>query len=292
MLFPRPSHPLSYTICRLLAFRVQCQSTMLVVGAMVLQSIMSSFIYYPDPHWWATPADLGLTAEEIDLSPEQGVRLHAWFFPLSQPFEGRGMEPLATLLFCHGNAGNVSHRLENVYHLLQSGFQVLLFDYRGYGRSSGQPSEEGLYRDAEAAWAYLVEREDTARIPRILFGRSLGGAVAVELATRVEADGLIVESTFTSIRTLARLVFPLPLPPLPVRYDSLSKIGQIKTPLLAVHGEEDELIPFADGQALFEAAPEPKAWFAIPGAGHNDTYVVGGEAYFQRLVAFAAALTQ
>jgi fermentation-respiration switch protein FrsA (DUF1100 family) len=249
---------------------------------MSLKNIVSRFIYYPDPHWIATPGQYGLEAEEVRLVPEPGVELHAWFFPQALP--------LATLLFCHGNAGNVSHRLENVYYLLESGFQVLLFDYRGYGHSSGQPSEEGLYEDGVAAWLYLEERLDTASAPRLIFGRSLGGAVAVELATRVKADGLIIESTFTSIRTLARLMFPLPLPELPVKYDSLTKINRITMPLLAIHGEEDELIPFADGQALFDAAPEPKAWYPIPGSGHNDTYWVGGNAYFRRLAAFAAEI--
>jgi hypothetical protein len=249
---------------------------------MTLEQMLSRFIYYPDPNWMLTPSRLGLEAEEVHLAPETGVQLHAWFF--SRP------DPLASLLFCHGNAGNVSHRLENVFHLLQTGFQVLLFDYRGYGHSTGQPSEKGLYRDAVSAWTHLVERADTESAPRIIFGRSLGGAVAIELATRVQADGLIVESTFTSIRTLARLVLPLPMPELPVKYDSLSKIGQLDMPLLAIHGTRDELIPFADGQALFEAAPEPKAWYPIPGAGHNDTYVTGGEAYFQRLAAFASEL--
>jgi fermentation-respiration switch protein FrsA (DUF1100 family) len=195
------------------------------------------------------------------------------------------------MLFCHGNAGNVSHRLENVAHLLRSGFQVLLFDYRGYGHSSGQPSEEGLYEDATAAWTALVERAD-ASTPRIIFGRSLGGAVAVDLATREEADGLIIESTFTSIRSLTRLFLPLTLPDLPVKYDSLSKIGEVSTPLLVVHGERDELVPFADGKALYEAARGIKSWYPIPGAGHNDTYVVGGERYFHRLAAFAASLDQ
>jgi fermentation-respiration switch protein FrsA (DUF1100 family) len=266
---------------------------------MTLERLVSSFLYYPDPDWSTTPDRLGLMAEEVQLIPESGVALHAWFFPQPQPLPlGRSTPPgkpstagpLATLLFCHGNAGNVSHRLENVYHLLQAGLQVLLFDYRGYGHSSGQPSEEGLYRDAVAAWHYLAGRADTAGAPRLIFGRSLGGAVAVELATRVEADGLILESTFPSVRTLARLMFPFPLPDLPVKYDSLSKIGRIRMPLLAIHGERDELIPFADGRALFEAAPEPKVWVPIPGAGHNDTYIVGGEAYFQRLAAFAAGL--
>jgi fermentation-respiration switch protein FrsA (DUF1100 family) len=244
--------------------------------------MLSRFIYYPDPNWILTPRRLGLEAEEVHLRPGPEVQLHAWFFPLPNP--------LATLLFCHGNAGNVSHRLENVYYLLQTGFQVLLFDYRGYGHSSGQPSEEGLYRDAVAAWTHLVERPDTASAPRIIFGRSLGGAVAIELATRVQAGGLIVESTFTSIRTLARLVLSLPMPELPIKYDSLSKIGRLRMPLLAIHGVRDELIPYADGQDLFEAAPEPKAWYSIPGAGHNDTYLTGGDAYFQRLADFASGL--
>jgi hypothetical protein len=249
----------------------------------MLESLVNRFIYYPEPHWWATPADLGLEAEEVRLVPEAGVQLHAWFFP--RP------EPLATLLFCHGNAGNASHRLENVHYLVESGFQVLLFDYRGYGHSSGQPSEVGLYRDAEVGWAHLVGRGDTVGAPRIIFGRSLGGAVAVELATRVDTcDGLIVESTFTSILTLARHVFALPLPELPVKYDSLSKIGLLKVPLLAIHGEEDELIPSADGRALYETAPEPKDWYPIPGAGHNDTVIVGGDAYFRRLATFADEL--
>lgn len=248
----------------------------------MLEPLISHFIYYPDPHWIATPERLGLEAEEVRIASEPGLWLHAWFFPLARP--------LATMLFCHGNAGNVSHRLENVLLLHRAGFQVLLFDYRGYGHSDGQPTESGLYRDAVAAWALLSDRADTRNAPRIIFGRSLGGAVAVELAARVEADGLIVESTFTSIRTLARLILPLPLPDLPAQYDSLSKIGTLSMPLLVIHGERDELVPFGDGRALYEAAPDPKSWYAIPGAGHNDTYVVGGEAYFRHIVDFAASL--
>ena len=249
---------------------------------MTMQGILSRFIYYPDPVWMATPADLGLEAEEITLEPEAGVQLHAWFFPHPRP---RG-----SLLFCHGNAGNVSHRLENTYYLVQSGFQVLLFDYRGYGHSSGRPSESGLYRDAATAWQHLVERSDTAGAPRVIFGRSLGGAVAVDLATHADASGLIIESTFTSIQTLVRHIYHLPLPELPVKYDSLSKIGQLKMPLLALHGTRDELIPIADGRTLFDAAPEPKTWHSIPTAGHNDTYVTGGDAYFQQLAAFVDGL--
>ena len=249
---------------------------------MVIEQMISQFIYYPDPYWLAEPEDLGLAAEELALEPEPGVRLHAWFFPHPAP--------VASLLFCHGNAGNASHRLQNVRLLVDSGFQVLLFDYRGYGHSSGVPSESGLYRDAAAAWQHLVERLDTASVPRIIFGRSLGGAVAVDLAVDAKAGGLILESTFTSIRTLVRRIYHLPTPELPVKYDSLSKIGQLRMPLLAIHGEQDTLIPYADGWALFEAAPEPKTWYPIPGAGHNDTYAVGGEAYFRQLAAFARSL--
>ena len=248
----------------------------------MLESLVNRFIYYPEPNRMVTPADLNLEAEDILLTPEPGVQLHAWFFP--HP------ELLATLLFCHGNAGNISHRLENVACLLRTGFQVLLFDYRGYGHSSGQPSEEGLYRDAATAWAHLIGRRDTVGAPRLIFGRSLGGAVAVDLATHAEADALIIESTFISVQTLARLVFSLPLPVLPVKYDSLSKIGRIEMPLLAIHGEQDELIPFAERRALFEAALEPKSWYPIPAAGHNDTYLVGGKAYFRRLATFVGNL--
>lgn len=254
----------------------------------MLESLVNRFIYYPDPHWMIVPVDIGLQAEDVLLSPEPDVELHAWFFTRS--------EAIATLLFCHGNAGNVSHRLENVAHLVHTGFQVLLFDYRGYGHSSGQPSEAGLYRDAATAWAHLVQRPDTGDAPRVIFGRSLGGAVALELAMRAQADavppdGLILESTFTSARAMARLAFPVPLPALPIKYDSLSKIHRLKIPLLMIHGQQDELIPIAQGRALFEAAPEPKIWVPIPGAGHNDTYLIAGEAYFRQLAAFANQLS-
>jgi alpha-beta hydrolase superfamily lysophospholipase len=207
----------------------------------VLEWLVNRFIYFPTSRWMMTPADLGLESEDVFLTPEPGVRLHAWFFPRPKP--------LATLLFCHrmqfirGNTGNVSHRLENVAHLLQIGFQVLLFDYRGYGHSSGQPSEPGLYRDAAAAWAHLAERDDTVGVPRVIFGRSLGGAVAIDLATRVSADArmlsirLVIESTFPSVQVMARSIFPFPLPTLPVKYDSLSKIEQLKMPLLVIHRE-------------------------------------------------------
>lgn len=250
----------------------------------MLEWLINRFLYYPTSRWVMTPADLGLEAEDVFLTPEPGVRLHSWFFPRPKP--------LATLLFCHGNTGNVSHRLENVARLLQAGFQVLLFDYRGYGHSSGRPSELGLYQDAATAWAYLVEQTDTVGAPRVIFGRSLGGAVAIDLATRADADAqmlsvrLVVESTFTSVQAMAHVLFPLPLPALPVKYDSLSKIKRLQMPLLVIHGEMDKLIPSVEGRALFEAAPEPKTWYPIAGAGHNDTYLVGGEAYSRRLVAF------
>ncbi len=251
----------------------------------MLESLVNRFIYYPEHQWWATPSDLGLEAEEVRLAPEPGVKLHAWFFP--RP------EPLATLLFCHGNAGNASHRLENVYYLVEAGFQVLLFDYRGYGHSSGQPSEAGLYRDAEAAWAHLVERGDTEAAPRIIFGRSLGRGCGRRFGDprrhrRRPHCGEYLH--FHPDPGPPR--FSLPLPELPVKYDSLSKIGSLRMPLLAIHGQEDELIPFADGRALFEAASEPKDWYPIPGAGHNDTVIVGGEAYFRQLAAFASELRE
>lgn len=197
--------------------------------------LINRFTYLPTHRWMTTPTKLGLEAQEVFLTPEPGVQLHAWFF--------RCTKPLATLLFCHGNAGNVSHRLQDVACLLQTGFQVLLFDYRGYGHSSRRPSELGLYRDAAMAWEHLAARADTAGAPRVIFGRSLGGAVAVDLAIHVEADAVMIENTFASVQALARLTFPLPLPALQAKYDSLSKIGQLRVPLLVIHSERDELIP-------------------------------------------------
>ena len=195
---------------------------------------------------------------------------------------------------CHGNAGNVSHRLDRAL-LMQSrlGADVLLFDYRGYGASEGSPDEEGTYRDARAAWCWLVAR-GAAPERVVLFGESLGSAVALQLALEVDARALVLESPFASVPAMARAVYPfLPVWPfVRTRYDNAAKIGRLRMPLLVLHGERDEVVPFAQGRRVFDAAPEPKRFFTIPGAGHNDTYAAGGDLYWRVLGDFLEELPE
>ncbi len=252
---------------------------LLAVGALLL-IFERHLIYFPTRGHEVTPADLGLAHEEVLVRAEDGVRLHGWFLPSKRS--------QLTVLVCHGNAGNVSHRLDRAL-LMQSrlAVDVLLFDYRGYGRSEGSPDEEGTYRDARAAYRWLAGRGvGPGRI--VLFGESLGSAVALQLALESEARALVLESPFTSVPDMARAVYPfLPLWPfVRTRYDNLAKVRRLRMPLLVLHGDRDEVVPLAQARRLFTAAPEPKRFFAIPGAGHNDTYVVGGEAYWRALREF------
>ena len=248
----------------------------------MLGTIQRSMLYYPTSVLEMTPEDMNLAYEDIFLETSDGVKLHGWFVP--------GNTALATLLFLHGNAGNISHRVENIKRLNALGLNVFILDYRGYGRSEGSPHEKGLYLDAEAAFSYLLSRNDVAPNRIAVFGRSLGGAVAVDLCSRVNCQSLILESTFTSMADMSRAIFPfLPVGRfLPERYDSEKKIKSIRIPLLQFHGNRDEIIPFKLGQALFEHAPGPKEFVPIPGAGHNNTYGVGGTWYLDKIREFLA----
>jgi hypothetical protein len=248
--------------------------------------IERNLIFFPEKTIAATPGDWGLHFEDVYFTTADGVALHGWFVP--------GQSEVTWLWF-HGNAGNISHRLENLSLLRDYlGVNIFLFDYRGYGRSEGQVSEEGTYRDAEAALAYLRSRQDVDPGKILFFGQSLGCAVAVDLASRHRPYALILESPFTSISDMAQRATPL----LPIgallrtKYDSLSKIGGISAPLLILHSDRDEVVPFESGRQLFEAANEPKEFYVIRGAGHNDTYMVGGEEYFAALKQFLAGLVE
>jgi fermentation-respiration switch protein FrsA (DUF1100 family) len=174
---------------------------------------------------------------------------------------------------------------------LRLNVDTFLLDYRGYGKSEGSPDEAGTYADARAAHGWLVARGVSPE-RLVLFGESLGSGVATQLATEVKARALVLESPFTSVPDMARAVYPfLPLWPLVrTRYDTVSKVGKLRMPLLVLHGERDEVVPFAQGRRVFEAAPGPKRFFAIPGAGHNDTYLVGGDAYWRALADFMGGL--
>lgn len=241
------------------------------------------FLYYPEKLLVGDPSHWGLSFDEVYFPTPDGQRLHGWLIP-----GGRAL----TWLWLHGNAGNISHRLDKislVHHRL--GVNVFIFDYRGYGKSTGRPSERGTYHDAAAAYDYLQSHPSIEPGKIVAFGGSLGSAIAIDLAGKRKLMALILESPFTSVPAMAKRAFPqLPLRLVRIKYDSLSKIRHLRVPLLVIHGEADEVVPYPMGQELFAAANEPKRFFAIPGAGHNDTYLVGGEDYFGAIAQFLADL--
>jgi uncharacterized protein len=218
-----------------------------------------------------TPAALGLGYEDVELTASDGVRLHAWFVPAP------GTPPV--VLFLHGNAGNISHRLDKLAVFSELGAAVVLLDYRGYGRSEGTPDEEGTYRDADAAYGWLGRRGVPAeRI--VVYGESLGGPIATDLASRRPLGGLILESAPSSIIGVARHHYPfLPVALfLSIRYDAAAKIGGVHSPLLIMHSPTDEIVPFSMAEDLYAAANEPKQLIRLRGA-HNDNFMVAAETY-------------
>ncbi len=235
-------------------------------------SCQSSFVYFPEPALVATPASVGLAYESVDLRTEDGVTLHAWWIPSP---EERGV-----VLFCHGNGGNISYYLQTAEIYRRMRLSSLIFDYRGYGRSGGTPSETGTYRDADAAWNYLAAQRgiDPRRI--IIHGRSLGGSIASWLAARHTPAMLIAESTFTTIRSVARqhCSFSPALLMLTYRYATIDYIRAVRSPVLVIHSVNDELIPFSEGRALFEAAAEPKEFIELRGS-HNFGIIQSAHAY-------------
>jgi len=233
-------------------------------------------LFQPMPGVDLDPAALGIEAESLFLEAEDGVRVHAWFLP------GASAAAPRALLFLHGNAGNASQRLPNAALLARLGWDVLLLDYRGYGLSEGRPSERGVVADARAALAHLTGVRGLPESRIALFGRSLGGAVAVELAAGRGLAGVVLESTFTSLEDMARQLVG-PLGRLVSGFESIGRIPELRAPLLVLHGDRDEIVPIALGRALFEAAPEPKRFVVIGGAGHNDTVAVGGRDYLRRI---------
>ena len=243
-------------------------------------ALQRRMIFFPTSTLEFTPADFGMAYEDVRIRTADGVTIHGWMVPCP------GCE--VTLLFFHGNAGNIGDRVENVRRLHELGLGVFILDYRGYGLSQGSPSDQGLYEDARAAYAHLASRDDINTERIAIFGRSLGGAVAVDLASRTPCWRLILESTFTSAADMTGQILPfLPLGRfITERFDSASKFGKVRAPLLQFHGTQDEIIPYRLGRMLFEAAPEPKEFVPIPGATHNDTYFVGGRAYFEKIRSF------
>jgi fermentation-respiration switch protein FrsA (DUF1100 family) len=247
--------------------------------------VIDALLYFPSRPFDDQPRNHGLAHEDVEPRTKDGERLHGWWMATT------AASRIGHLIHFHGNAGNISHRLAEAAALTATGFDVLLIDYRGYGRSTGRPHEEGLYHDARAALAAATERRgvDPSRI--FYLGESLGGAVALALALEHPPRGLVLQSTFTSVRDMARLHYAVvPGFLVPDAYPSLRRIEQLRAPLLVIHGEADEIVPFSHGRRLFAAAPEPKRFHPVGGAGHNDLLAVAGPAYAAAIAAWAAAI--
>ena len=242
---------------------------LLLVGWLVLQE--RRLLFFPTRALVARPADFGLRAEELSIRTDDGLTLHGWWIA------GPGRR---VLIWYHGNAGNIADRLHNArWFVEQLGVAVVLVDYRGYGHSEGTPDEAGLYRDGLAIHDAVAARGVPAR-DVVLFGRSLGGAVAVEVALRRSAGAVVLESAFRSVPAMARVHYWF-VPPgaIRTRMDNESKIGRVAAPLLFLHGDRDRVVPLAHSRRLSALAARPARLHVIEGAGHNDTYLVGGTPY-------------
>ena len=253
----------------------------LAVWRMDLRSLEHSFIFFPSRQVVGSPASIGLEYEEVRLG--DAPRLHGWFVP---------GDPRWTLLWLHGNAGNVSHRLPWLRTLRATlGWGVLLIDYQGYGLSEGSPSEAGTFRDARVAREYLLARPELDPRGLVYYGESLGGAVAAQLAAEAPPACLVLQSSFTSLLDMARLHYPF-LPAnllMRSRYDTLESLSQVRAPVFVAHGQRDEIVPVAQARRLYEAAAEPKRLYLVEQASHNDFIDLAGPAYFQELASFCQA---
>ena len=251
---------------------------------MIPHSLERLFVYYPYRQLEGDPGALGLRYQDVVLVTEDGVKLHGWFVPC----EGARN----TLLMFHGNGGNISHRLSFIRMLHQLGLHIFIIDYRGYGKSEGRPFEKGLYRDAQAAFDWWATERRPNGEKLILLGESLGGAVAVHLAARVPAAGLILQSAFNSARDMAKTMFPigLLLPLARVQFDSEKEIAAVTCPKLFIHGDRDDIVPFRLGMALYDAAPPPKSLYTVHGAGHNDLLLVAGPEYGRQVEFFLQSI--
>ncbi|MCK4351892.1 alpha/beta hydrolase [candidate division WOR-3 bacterium] len=255
----------------------------LVAGLVFLWFFIKYFeqksVYFPTKGIEATPEDIGLEYEDVFFKTTDGVRLNGWF--ISNP------KAKATLIFCHGNGGNISHRLESISGFHKIGLNIFIFDYRGYGRSGGRISEEGTYLDAVAAYNYIISREDVNKDAIIAFGRSLGCPIVIELANRVKVAALICESSFTSIMDMTKKIYKVRIPRyfLFYKYDALSKIKSVDVPKLIIHSKDDEMIPFYHGEQLFQASKEPKELYALTGS-HNEGFLIASYEYLENIKAF------
>jgi len=258
--------------------------------ALIVYAVISIYIYFmqtglifypnmPGRKLVATPENIGLSYQNVELVTVDGIKLHGWFIPHTK---AKG-----TVLFFHGNAGNISHRLDSIkiFHRLE--LNVFIIDYRGYGQSEGKISEKGTYRDAEAAWNYLNNVQDISGKQIIIFGRSLGASIASWLASKHTPAALIIESGFTSVPSMGQRLYPF----LPIRwlsqykYNTQQYVKNITCPVMVAHSKNDEIIPYEEGRDIFNAAAEPKQFLEMRG-GHNDGFIASGASYIEGLRLF------
>ncbi len=252
-----------------------------VALVLLLYWFQARLVYYPQigRDIVATPASIGLPYEEIVIPAADGKFLHAWYIPAD---DARGV-----ILFAHGNAGNISHRLDAFQIFHEAGLDTLIFDYRGYGKSPGQPSEQNTYEDAQAAWDYLTGARGVAPGRVLIVGESLGGAIAAWLAARVEAGALVLTCTFTSMPELAGSLYPVfPSKLLSrFRYDTEGSLASVHAPVLVAHAPGDRIVPFAHGRQLFDAARPPKQFLELTGT-HGDAFHLNRERWVRTLRQF------
>ncbi len=237
-------------------------------------------VYAPQTGIHSTPKEVDLDFQEVLLTTRDDVNIHGWFVP--------ARDEKGVVLFCHGNAGNISHRLPTLQFLRSLGMSTFIFDYRGFGKSQGTPTEEGTYLDVRAAWNFLTQERGYSPQDIFIMGRSLGGAVAADLATETRPAGIVLESTFTDIPSLGQDMFPFLLAPdLLARfsYDTRSKLAEFTAPVLIIHSRDDDLIPFRHGQALYDGAREPKEFLEIQG-DHDTAHIKSQEKYLNGLQEF------
>lgn len=255
-----------------------------VILTICLYLFQSFLVYFPDKKIHFSPNQVGLDYEDINFTTQDGVDLNGWFIAAANNY---------TLLFCHGNAGNISHRLESIYIFNQLGLNVFIFDYRGFGKSGGSISELGSYADAEAAWQYLLQKRNILPEKIIIFGRSLGSGVASWLAREKNPLAIIIESSFISIPELARKHYPIfPVKLLArIKYPVNDYIQHISSAKLVIHSIDDELIPYQHGQKNFQLAPEPKKFLSIHGS-HNNAFLVSRDEYVTGIKTFLRSISR
>jgi hypothetical protein len=237
----------------------------IVLFLIFVRYLENTSVFYPQRRLEATPEDLGLPFEDVAITTRDHVKLHGWLI--------KAPSAKSTLIFFHGNAGNIGGRLGKISLFHQIGLNVLIIDYRGYGKSEGYPTEQGIYNDATAAYDYLLRRDDMQGQNIISYGASLGGAVAIDLAVQRPVSCVIADSTFSSAIDMAKMIYPfIPSFLIKVKMDSIGKIKGVSVPILFIHSIEDQTVPFVLGKKLFDAAPAPKEFIEIIG-DHNDGHV-------------------